>query len=514
MSHPNDCFKDDCGCDGATQEIIITPCPVQPIEQSVVVDVACPDRVALPGAAKARTVTQWLKALADQFCTLNPIGLRGSKPCQVLTTVADPNGGSMVESKSVLDVLACAPFKNANESFIFDGSKVTIGKIPTPLDKLTQLEDGPKAIVPGSFLVGISPGKWDWKPGCLPPCPVAPGLTLQSTSNGGMQWGPIAPLGVSCKAIQKALIDCLPKQTQFPDRIIGLGSKDGDICNPVAASYSTCDVIKAGLKTCLTSKAGTPTEVVGFDDAGNPFKFTLGSGLSCANMKATFPSVATRATEVYGVGSDGACNRFTRECDASFRATARPALDVSSGSKLISDWAAAPLYAVLTQDYNLGTCAGAFTVAATPGSNSFYTITTAGRYLIEGSSWTNVRFSPSSPGQIHSDAVWAVISAIVISKPSGANEYRLGETSDSIDYVTDPSGAYTVNNCTKGLTVVGMDFFFSRTLVLDLPVGATISVPRSRVNPVHNSSDITAILTIKTDGETSLAVTKLASPSF
>ena len=29
-----------------------------------------------------------------------------------------------------------------------------------------------------------------------------------------------------------------------------------DICNPVAASYSTCDVIRTGLKTCLTSKTG------------------------------------------------------------------------------------------------------------------------------------------------------------------------------------------------------------------------------------------------------------------
>ncbi len=475
---------------------------------------ACPSRVNLPGAAKARTIEQWLKALADQFCTLNPIGIRGSKPCQILTTVPDPNGGSMVEPRSVLDTLNCIPFKNAGEGLLFDGKRVIVAPITSSVDRLIQLRDGPGTIVPGAFLVGTSPTTWAWKSGCLPPCPVSGGLVLQSTSGGGMQWGPLQPLGVSCKAIQKALIDCLPKQTQFPDRVIGLGGKDGDICNPVAASYSTCDVIRTGLKTCLTSKTGNPSEVVGFDTDGNVFKYTLGSGLSCVSMKTTFPLVSTRATEVYGVGSDGACSRFDRECDASFRATTRPAIDVVSKTQLISDWGTNSLYAVMAQDYNLGSCAGNFTIASTPGQNSFYTIATAGRYAIEGSSWVNVRFSPSGVGVIHGDAVWAVISAIVVTKPSGVNEYRLGESSDSIDYIYDPGAAYTVNNCTKGLTVVGMDFFFSRTIILDLPVGATISTPRARVNPVHNASDISATVTIKNDGETTLSITKLASPSF
>lgn len=493
---------------------MITPCHDRPVELTAVVDVSCPSRVNLPGAAKARTIEQWLKALADQFCTLNPIGIRGAKPCQILTTVPDPNGGSMVEPRSVLDALNCIPFKNANEGILFDGSKVVIAPITSSVDKLIQLKDGPQAIVPGSFLVGTSPTTWAWKEGCLPPCPSTGGLVLQSTSAGGMQWGPLQPLGVTCKAIQKALIDCIPKQTQFPDRVIGLGGKDGDICNPVAASYSTCDVIRTGLKTCLTSKTGNPSEVVGFDTDGNVFKYTLGSGLSCVNMKTTFPSVTSRATEVYGVGSDGACSRFTRECDVNFRASTRAAIDSVSRTQLISDWRANSLYAVMAQDYNLGSCAGAFTPASTPGGTSFYTIKTEGRYAIEGSSWVNVRFSASGPGIIHSDAVWAVISAIVVTKPTGSNEYRLGESSDSIDYIYDPSAAYTVNNCTKGLTSVGMDFFFSRTIILDLPAGSIISVPRARVNPVHNASDISATVTIQTDGETTLAITKLSSPSF
>ena len=513
MAFPNDCFKDDC-CDDS-QVVIVQPCPaLPPHDLEITVETACPSRVNLPGASKARSVSQWIKALADQFCTLNPIGIRGSKPCQVLTTVPDPNGGSMVESRSVLDMLNCVPFQNAGEGFIYDGNNVVIKPLSVAIDKLVQLTDGPRAIVPNSFLVGASATTWDWRSGCLPPCPTSGGLVLQSTANGGMQWGPLSPLGVSCPAIQKALITCLPRQSQFPDRIIGLGSKDGDICNPVAASYSTCDVIRTGLKTCLTSKVGSPTEVIGFDADGNPFKYTLGSGLSCVNMKTTFPSVATRAAEVYGVGSDGTCNRFVRECDSDFRATARPAIDVSSGTRMIADWGVNSLYAVLSQDYSTGTCAGSYAVAATPGSNAFYTIKAAGRYAIEGSVWINVRFSPSGVGQIHSDAVWAVIGAIMVTTPSGATEYRLGESSDSIDYITDPTGAYTVNNCTKGLTAVGMDFFFSRTLILNLPVGATVSAPRARVNPVHNASDISATVTIKTDGETSLAVTKLASPSF
>ena len=548
MPYPNDgCIENVVsssqttgGCKG---DIIITPCPpnpcppicpTQPIDQTAVVDSTCPDRVSLPGAAKARTVTQWLQALADQFCTLNPMGIKRAKSCQVLTTVPDPNGGSMIEPRDVLDMLNCAPFKNAGEGFLYDGTKVTIAPIVTSIDKLIQLKDGPKTIVPGAFLVGTSSATWAWKAGCLPPCPVTSGLVLQSTANGGMQWGPVQPLGLSCKAVQKALCECLPKELTFPDRIVGLGAKNGDICDPIAASYSTCDVIRTGLKTCLTSKAGSPTEVVGFDSDGNAWKYKLtpssptptpvdpnptptptGLTLSCPNMKITFPSVATRATEVYGVGSDGNCSRFVRECDQNFRATARPAIDVVTRTRMISDWGTSSVYAAMAQDYNVGVCAGTYTQATNPGDVSFYTLSAAGRYVIEGSTWVNVKFTGSGPGIIHSDSVWAVISAIVItSPPSAAKEYRLGEVSNSIDYVTDPSGAYTVNNCTKGLVSVGMDFFFTRTLVLDLPAGATISVPRSRVNPVHNALDITAIVTMKTDGESSLAVTKLASPSF
>ena len=550
MSYSDDCPENRVrsssttghGCGG---DIIITPCPPnpcppicpdRPIELEAVVEVACPDRVSLPGAAKARLVTDWLKALADQFCTLNPMAIKRAKSCQVLTTVPDPNGGSMVEPRDVLDMLNCAPFKNAGEGFLYDGTKVTIAPIAPSIDKLIQLKDGPKAIVPGAFLVGTSSTTWAWKAGCLPPCPVTSGLVLQSTANGGMQWGPVQPLGLSCKAVQKALCECLPKETTFPDRIVGLGAKDGDICNPIAASYSTCDVIRTGLKSCLTSKAGNPVEVVGFDSDGNPFKYKLtptatptpvdptpvnptptpsGLTLSCPNMKTVFPSVITRATEVYGVASDGNCNRFVRECDQNFRATSRPAIDITTRTRLIADWGTNSLYASMAQDYNIGACAGTYTMASVPGDVSFYTVSAAGRYMIEGSTWVNVKFAGSGPGIIHSDSVWAVISAIVITAPPiAAKEYRLGESSDSIDYVTDPGGAYTVNNCTKGLVSVGMDFFFSRTLVLDLPAGATISVPRSRVNPVHNALDMTAIVTIKTDGETSLAVTKLASPSF
>ena len=261
------------------------------------------------------------------------------------------------------------------------------------------------------------------------------------------------------------------------------------------------------------SKNGNPIEVVGFDAEGNPFKFKAGGGVDCPTLKAASPllPIDKRPTEIYGVGSDGVCNRFVRECDCNFRATSSGS-DVSTGTKLIGEWGGAPLYSRMTENYNQGDCAGTFAIGA--GGFQQYTVKSAGRYAIEASSWVNVRFVGSGPGIIHPDAIWAVIGAITIQSGGPLAEYRLGESSDSIDYVYDPGNAYTVNNCTRGLTAIGMDFFFSRTLLLDLAAGAVISVPRFKVNPVHNASDMTAVITTKTDGESSLAVTKLAKPSF
>jgi hypothetical protein len=325
-----------------------------------------------------------------------------------------------------------------------------------------------------------------------------------------MQWGPLQPIGIQCADLKSKLASCLEPKAGKPDTFIGFGS---DVCLDTPFKYGWCEALRLGLKDCLTSKLGQPTEVVGFDESGNPFKWKAGAGVDCASLKAASPllTIDKRPTEIYGVGADGVCNRFIRECDCNFRATSSGS-DVSTGTALIGAWAGSPLYSKMTQKYNDGDCAGTYAI----GANGYqqYTIKSAGRYAIEASSWVNVRFTGSGSGGIHADAIWAVIGAIVVQSGGPAQEFRIGESSDSIDYVYDPGNAYTVNNCTRGLVSVGLDFFFSRTLLLDLVAGATISVPRFKVNPVHNASDMTAIVTTKTDGESSLAITKLAKSSF
>ena len=491
--------------------IVIVPCPTTPPDE-ITIETSCPTRVNLPGNARPRSIAQWLKALADQFCTLNPLAIRSAAPCSIVTTVADPNGGSMLQPRSVLEALSCAPFTKAGQGFLFDGTAVKIAPIAPSVDRLVQLEDGPKVIVPGAFLQGKSGDTWQWKSGCLPPCPVSPGLTLQSTSNGGMQWGPQQPLGIQCQDLKDKLATCLKPKAGKPDTFIGFGS---DNCIDTPFKYGWCEALRLGLKDCLSPKTGSPTAIVGFDAEGNPFKFqpSGGSIVDCATLKLASPLALPdkRATEIYGVGSDGVCNRFVRECDCNFRATSS-GTDISTGTKLIGEWGGAPLYSKMTQDYNQGDCAGTFAIGA--GGFQQYTVKSAGRYAIEASSWVNVRFVGSGPGIIHPDAIWAIVGAIVIANGGPAGEFRIGESSDTIDYVYDPGNAYTVNNCTKGLIQIGMDFFFSRTILLDLVAGATISVPRFKVNTVHNASDITAVITTRTDGESSLAVTKLAKPSF
>jgi hypothetical protein len=169
----------------------------------------------------------------------------------------------------------------------------------------------------------------------------------------------------------------------------------------------------------------------------------------------------------------------------------------------------------MSEDFNIGgACAGAFEKNNVAGGLSGYRIKSKGRYIIEGSQWVNVLFNASGPGRITPDAIFAVLSSIGLFTTSGNTEFRLGEISQSIDYVTDPSGAYTVNNTTKGLSSNGLNFFFSRTMTLDLEPGDLITVPRARVNNVYNASDLGATITLRQDGESTLTVTKLANHSF
>jgi hypothetical protein len=169
----------------------------------------------------------------------------------------------------------------------------------------------------------------------------------------------------------------------------------------------------------------------------------------------------------------------------------------------------------MSEDFNLGgACAGSFEKNAIGGNVSGYRIKTEGRYLIEASQWVNIRFNPSGPGRIYPDAIFAVLSSIALFTTGGNNEFRIGEVSETIDYITDPSGAYTVNNTNRGLSSSGLNFFFSRTMVLDLQPGDLVSVPRARVNNVHNASDLGVTVTLRQDGESALSITKLASPSF
>jgi hypothetical protein len=126
----------------------------------------------------------------------------------------------------------------------------------------------------------------------------------------------------------------------------------------------------------------------------------------------------------------------------------------------------------------------------------------------------NIIFNASGAGRIYPDASYAVLASIALFTTSGNTEFRLGEVSQTIDYVTDPSGAYTVNNTTKGLSSNGLNFFFSRTMTLDLEPGDLITVPRARVNNVYNASDLGVTVTLRQDGESTLTVTKLANHSF
>jgi hypothetical protein len=507
MSNPNLCG--DCVEQPGDRVVIIQP--PAPAVDDILIENTCPDRVSLPGSAKPKSIAAWLKALADQFCTLNPLGIRGAPPCQVLTTVADPRGGSMLAPRPVLEMLNCAPFTEAGQTFIFDGKKVGLGQVANSIQTLSQLTDGPGAIVPGNFLVGLPNGQWGWKPGCLPPCPSAPGLTLQSTSGGGMQWGPLQPLGIQCKDLKAKLATCLTPKTGKPDCLIGFGE---DNCEVNPYKYSFCDALTTGLKDCVKPKIGDPTRVLGFDVDGNPFSFE-GKGavvIDCAALKAAAPVAlpTVKIKEVYGVGDDGACARFVKECDSVFRAIAKPD-DIATGTKLISAWPAEPLYSKMSEVLHTGECKGTFGFSAAGFQQ--YTVASAGRYAIEAAILVNVKFAGSGPGIIHADAVWSLYSAIVIASGT-IDEYRLGAISNSIDYCYDPGNAYTVNNCTRGLATSGLDFFFTRTIVMDLVAGATISVPRTRLATSYNAGDISATLLARTGGQATLAVTKLSKPTF
>jgi hypothetical protein len=155
----------------------------------------------------------------------------------------------------------------------------------------------------------------------------------------------------------------------------------------------------------------------------------------------------------------------------------------------------------MSEDINLGgVCAGVFEKNNVAGDLSGYRVKSKGRYSIEASQWVNILFNASGPGKITPDAIFAVLGSIAIFTTSGNTEFRIGEISQSIDYVTDPTGAYTVNNTTKGLSSNGLNFFFSRTMTLDLNPGDLISVPRVRVTNVYNASDLGVTITLRQDG--------------
>jgi hypothetical protein len=333
-----------------------------------------------------------------------------------------------------------------------------------------------------------------------------------------MQWGPAQTPGIQCKELKMKIVTCLPKKTEFPDRLFGVCANNGDVCDLTAGSFSTCDIIRTGLKTCLTTKTGNPTSILGFDADGNPWRYEQGTGLSCATLKTTAPIAlpVDRPAEVFGVrsGTDAACARFVRDCDVNFRASCGPS-GIASANKLILGWAVEPIYAAMSEDINLGgVCAGVFEKNNVAGDLSGYRVKSKGRYSIEASQWVNILFNASGPGKITPDAIFAVLGSIAIFTTSGNTEFRIGEISQSIDYVTDPTGAYTVNNTTKGLSSNGLNFFFSRTMTLDLNPGDLISVPRVRVTNVYNASDLGVTITLRQDGESVLSVSKLANHSF
>ena len=502
----------DCDCvDEPPKPSLPNPCPPPcPSGDLISLENPCPARVALPSPIRGQTAEVWLTALAKNLCTLNPQAIRGSNPCSVLTTVADPLGGSVVQPKSILEMLACAPFTKAGQGFVFDGATVKVVPISQNISTLPELVDGPGFIQEDGFLVGLSDGRWEWKAGCLPPCPAKGGLVLQSTTSNGLQWGPLQPIGIQCLDLKAKLNSCINDKVGKPTKILGFGE---DNCVTTPFKFDFCDALKTGLKDCIVPKVGDPTTVLGFDADGNPWEYKIPKvEVDCVALKAASPKQlpGIRPEQVMGVAADF-CGRFVRDCDVDFRAKVAAGVVVTE-TKLVSAWGTDPMYVKFLQEYNTGDCAGTFGLNAK--GDQQYTIKADGRYSIEASSWIRVKFAANGPGVIHADCIWSIIGSVMMAKAGGLDEYRIGQASDSIDYCYDPGNVYTVNNCTRGLTVAGLDFFFTRTMVHDLKAGDFVSVPRFRCVSVHNATDLTATLQTRTDGESCLSVTKMANHSF
>jgi hypothetical protein len=499
------------------------PCP--PLDESAIVSVDgnCPDRADLPSFAGDHRLRTWIEQIAAALCVLNPKAIKNAPAGMVLATM----GG--YQAPADLLTLMARGFSKPGETFVYDGKKLAPGFAPA-LARLQELTDGPLRIEPGSFLVGESSGTWSWKRGCLPPCPPGAGLTLVSTVGGGMMWSAQASV-IRCDDLMKKLVSCtvdtgcppLPGDCAFPDSLLGFCTTD---CVTTPKRYDPCCLITKGIPKCVPIAGPDDVEKyeIGIDANGKVKQFpkaaaaaaptpTPSAPLSCDTIKATFPApadAAVRPAKLLGVDTAGKCSSFAPECSLSFRAIPVLGVESATNTQLISAWATNSLLMKASMTYNNGSCVGDWDKDA-----ATYTVKSDGRYMIEGSAHAVTKFLSSGSGAIHPDAVVQIQTSFVVKEQgSKAEEWRVGEQTIPIDYIYDPSGTRTVNNCNKGFIGAGIDTFHSRMIVLDLKAGAKITGPRVRTTSSYNASDMSVTMVLNSDGQTSLAVTKIPVASF